>query len=59
MTKQEPPERGLFCPRCHSRWVPVQRTVKQPHGGTLRYRKCQHCGRRFATYERMGAAPKR
>lgn len=43
---------GIECPRCGCKDVPVQRTVRQPMGKTLRYRKCRHCGRSFATIER-------
>lgn len=47
----EPP--GIRCPRCHSRWVPVQRTVRQVLRRVLRYRKCMHCGKTFCTAEKL------
>ncbi len=56
MTIHDKPDAGLYCPRCHSRWVPVQRTKHLSHGRILRYRTCQHCGKRFTTFERIGGS---
>ncbi len=44
--------RGLVCPRCGCRHLPVIYTRHRP-GHVLRMRECRHCGRRIPTRERL------
>ena len=46
--------RGLACPRCNCRHLPVLYT-RQRVRRIVRVRQCRHCGRRIITYESIGA----
>jgi DNA-directed RNA polymerase subunit RPC12/RpoP len=45
-------ERGLACPKCGCRHLPVRYTRQRP-GFIQRIRECRHCGRRVITRERL------
>lgn len=46
------PPRGLICPKCGCRHLPVVYT--RPRAGhILRMRECRHCGKRIPTRERV------
>lgn len=47
------PAKGLACPRCGCRHLPVVYTRPKP-GHILRVRECRHCGKRMSTRERTG-----
>jgi transcriptional regulator NrdR family protein len=42
---------GLRCPRCYSAWSSVSKSLRLIRGAVRRYRRCNHCGRRFTTLE--------
>lgn len=44
-------QRGLCCPRCGCRHLPVLYTRPRTNH-ILRVRRCRHCGRRVTTRER-------
>lgn len=48
---RDPERRGLICPRCGCRHLPVVYT-RPKVGGILRVRQCRHCGKRISTRER-------
>lgn len=50
MTDKPAPTRGIPCPKCGCPRHHVDAT-RQRFGYTVRYRVCEHCGRRFATRE--------
>lgn len=53
VAKEPMAQRGLVCPRCGCRHLPVVYT--RPKGGhLLRVRECRHCAKRITTRERMG-----
>ena len=45
-------KRGLICPACGCRHLPVLYTRQQPRH-VQRVRKCRHCGRRVVTREKL------
>lgn len=53
-----PPEKnkGLSCPSCGCRHLPVVKTRPGWGGRIMRVRECRHCGRRLTTFERSGGA---
>lgn len=48
----QPPPDALRCPRCACPEVPVYYTRRRS-GTVRRVRRCRHCGKRFATVERI------
>ena len=48
---EQPEERGIACPKCGCRHLPVRYT-RQRAGFIQRVRECRHCGRRLITRER-------
>lgn len=54
-TKPAEESQGVRCPKCNCADCKVDRTKHVPKG-TLRYRTCRSCGKRFTSYERIGAA---
>ena len=48
--KTDQPQKGLFCPVCHCRHVPVLHT-RQDKNQVRRHRECRSCGHRFWTAE--------
>jgi DNA-directed RNA polymerase subunit RPC12/RpoP len=44
-------KRGLECPKCGCRHLPVFYTRRVGGGRIMRSRECRHCGRRVVTYE--------
>ena len=48
---EEKPIKGLRCPVCECRYVPVLYT-RPARRGVLRVRRCNNCGHRIRTYER-------
>ena len=44
--------RGVACPRCGCRHLPVYYTRHRPDGSILRRRQCRNCGRMVTTYEK-------
>lgn len=43
--------RGIQCPDCGCRHLPVLYTRPAYGGRVMRRRECRHCGRRMTTYE--------
>jgi hypothetical protein len=52
--RREEERRGLECPRCGCRHLPVLYT-RQGARRIVRVRECRHCGRRVVTYESISA----
>lgn len=44
-------EKGIRCPGCGCRDLPVTRTTQAAGGKIMRKRKCRNCKREFPTYE--------
>ena len=53
-SESEERDKGLECPRCGCRHLPVLYTRYRPKK-IVRVRECRHCQRRVITYEAVGA----
>ena len=51
--QDEAESKGLECPGCGCRHLPVTYTRPKPGGRIMRVRNCRHCGRRVVTFERV------
>lgn len=47
-------KRGLECPKCGCKHLPVVYTRATILSRVMRRRECRNCGRRITTYERSG-----